>query len=218
MNIQTGSEKIDQLLDGGFRPKSIAQIYGESGSGKTSLALQTAIENIKNGKSSIYIASPNFSIDRFQQICGEQQLEEIASELIVFESKNIEKYKSSLKNLEVIIKKKDIGIVVLDTPTYFLRQKTDGNGYTKKEIAKSLTYLHSLSNYSEFSVIFTNQVYRDIDKDKLVPVGGKMLKDISDKILKIEKIKDNKRRIKIVKNQKNQKKTCQVSITNQGLI
>ncbi|VVC91558.1 unnamed protein product [Leptidea sinapis] len=64
--LSTGCRVIDDLLNGGLQRGTITEIYGESGTGKTQLALQM-IAHIADG--AIYICTENkFPIKRFEQI------------------------------------------------------------------------------------------------------------------------------------------------------
>ena len=47
--ISSGSETIDELLDGGYN-KVVTTIYGPAASGKTTLAMLAAIQQAKQGK------------------------------------------------------------------------------------------------------------------------------------------------------------------------
>ncbi|MGB9638883.1 MAG: ATPase domain-containing protein, partial [bacterium] len=49
--IETGIKSLDNEINGGYPIKKLTLIYGEEKSGKTSLALQAAINNsLKNRK------------------------------------------------------------------------------------------------------------------------------------------------------------------------
>jgi RecA/RadA recombinase len=65
--LNTGSNGIDSLLKGGFRRGTITEIYGESGSGKTQIAIQAAVHNWSIG--CVYICTEDlFPIKRYEQI------------------------------------------------------------------------------------------------------------------------------------------------------
>lgn len=67
LNVKTGLKEIDVILHGGFRRGTLTEIYGESGSGKTQLAIQTCLHN--NPNSSIYICTEDvFPIKRFKEM------------------------------------------------------------------------------------------------------------------------------------------------------
>ncbi|CAH4036863.1 unnamed protein product [Pieris brassicae] len=66
-HIKTGCSGFDDILNGGFRVGTLSEIYGESGAGKTQLALQIAAQCGKDG--SIYICTEDaFPVKRFNQL------------------------------------------------------------------------------------------------------------------------------------------------------
>lgn len=65
--VKTGCKVIDATLRGGFRRGTITEIYGESGSGKTQIGIQTAVYNWNNG--CVYICTEDlFPVKRYEQI------------------------------------------------------------------------------------------------------------------------------------------------------
>ena len=70
MKQKTGCIAIDKLLDGGWIKGAVNLIYGEAGSGKTTLSLLTSIEAMKEDKSVFYLnTEAGFSAKRFEQLC-----------------------------------------------------------------------------------------------------------------------------------------------------
>ena len=55
VRIQTGVNKFDSLISGGFKQYSTNMIVGGSGSGKTIFATQFLMEGIKKGETCLYI-------------------------------------------------------------------------------------------------------------------------------------------------------------------
>lgn len=53
--ISSGSEAIDFLLDGGYRVGEIVEIFGESNTGKTQLAMQAALSCASRGFSVLFV-------------------------------------------------------------------------------------------------------------------------------------------------------------------
>ncbi len=51
----SGSPGIDELLEGGFHAGRVVEVYGSSGSGKTQLAMQTALNVAARGERSVFI-------------------------------------------------------------------------------------------------------------------------------------------------------------------
>lgn len=65
--LSSGCYTLDCVLGGGFRRGCITEVYGESGSGKTQLGIQTVVHNWPN--CSIYICTEDlFPIRRFNRV------------------------------------------------------------------------------------------------------------------------------------------------------
>src|SRR3989337_572735 len=53
--IRSGIPGLDDLIEGGFWPKSTIVILGSSGTGKSTFAIQFLIEGIENGEQALYV-------------------------------------------------------------------------------------------------------------------------------------------------------------------
>ena len=142
----SGCRSIDDLLGGGFESGTITQLYGEAGSGKTNICIQTAVECAKSGKTVIFLDCEGFSPERFFQIASSRgDIEEIARRIIVFEAHNFEQQEKCIAEIERFIAEKgkkeqandewdeesgnkgesggesDVALVILDSATVFYR-------------------------------------------------------------------------------------------------
>ncbi|RZD32532.1 MAG: hypothetical protein CXT74_02710 [Methanobacteriota archaeon] len=69
--LPTGCPSLDELLGGGVEAGALTLVYGEPGSGKTSLALQLSREVLASGgKSVLFIDTEGLSAERLEQVCG----------------------------------------------------------------------------------------------------------------------------------------------------
>ncbi|WP_290901500.1 ATPase domain-containing protein, partial [Ferroglobus sp.] len=66
--LPTGSLCIDSLLSGGVETGTITQIYGVSGSGKTSLCLMLTYNTVRRFGRAVYIDTEGLSPERVNQI------------------------------------------------------------------------------------------------------------------------------------------------------
>jgi DNA repair protein RadB len=66
--VPSGSPEIDELLGGGFERRTLTQIYGEPGSGKSTICLIAAVAVLRSGKEVIFFDTEGFSVERFRQI------------------------------------------------------------------------------------------------------------------------------------------------------
>ncbi len=54
-NISTNCKTIDAILGGGIPPESLSLIYGEAETGKTTLAMQCAVNCARQGYKTLYV-------------------------------------------------------------------------------------------------------------------------------------------------------------------
>ncbi len=67
--ITSGSEAVDGLLGGGYRPGQIVEYYGASGTGKSQLAMQAALCGAKEGKKVLYVDTEGaFRPERVEEV------------------------------------------------------------------------------------------------------------------------------------------------------
>jgi DNA repair protein RadB len=68
--LSTGCGAIDELLGGGIERGTVTQVYGAPASGKTNLALSTAVTAAAAGRTVVYIDTEGLSTDRFGQLAN----------------------------------------------------------------------------------------------------------------------------------------------------
>lgn len=223
----SGCKNIDELLGGGFESRTVTQLYGEAGSGKTNICIQAAIGCAKTGKAVIFIDSEGFSPERFIQIASSnaesEDVESIARRIIIYEPQSFEQQTSSIKEIETLIKERDdVVLVILDSATLFYRLELDEERsiYLRRVLANQIEHLQELARRHDLVVIITNQVYADIEKGKLRPSGGYMLEHISKVIVQLEKAAEGqgKRRAILKKHRSMPEDTsCEFFITSNGV-
>ena len=82
-HIQTGCISLDKLLGGGFPAKTISLLYGEAETGKTSLAIQCAVNCARTKIKSIFIDTDGtLSYERLSQI-AEYDFKQISPFIII---------------------------------------------------------------------------------------------------------------------------------------
>ncbi|MDD1737464.1 MAG: AAA family ATPase, partial [Methanothrix sp.] len=117
--LPCGCNAIDLLLGGGFEAGIITQIYGESGTGKSNIAMQLAVQAVSRGLRVIFIDTEGFSGERFKQIAG-PGAEEMAKKIMVFEPMSLEQQAIAIRESSRIAGK-DLGLVILDSATSLYR-------------------------------------------------------------------------------------------------
>jgi DNA repair protein RadB len=170
--IPSGSEAIDQLLDGGYEPDTITVIYGPSGSGKTNLCL-CALASIAQKKKAIFMDTEGgFSALRLAQIAGNS--ERIMKNVFFLQPTTFEEQRADFKKMKELVGE-EIGIIIIDTIStlYRVERNEEDIREMNNSLGKQLNYLSQIARKKHIPVVVTSQVYSDFeDRGKIKMVGG----------------------------------------------
>lgn len=185
--LSSGSEFLDRFLEGGYEKGSLTTIYGPAASGKTLLCLISAIKTTKT-KKVIYIdTTKGFSASRINQL---NNPENALDNMFLLKPKNFYEQKIMIENLKENINK-DIGLIIIDTLTYFYRLELAKDvDMINKVLASQLNCLKEIAMKNDIPVIITNQIYDDLKtKDNVKMIGGQILKIRSNCIMELKNYK-----------------------------
>jgi DNA repair and recombination protein RadB len=164
--VPTGSISLDKLLGGGFPADGVSLIYGEAETGKSSFAIQCAVNCARRGFKSLFIdADGTFSSERLSQI-GEYDYEKISPFIIIMKPTTFQEQVKTFDNLEKIITKK-FGLIVVDTITSLYRLEVDDpkEAYaSNRELNRQLAILTQIAKTCGIAALVISQV-------RSVPVG-----------------------------------------------
>ena len=157
--IRTGSIGIDIALGGGWWPGTINEIWGDSGSGKTVLALHTVENMIRAGKHPMWIDT----------VGGVANMDNIP-DVIVARPRNAE---DAFLTAGLACHEHTIGLVVVDSAERLVRQRElDGDPtfvpHPQREYKDELTALKRRAGETGTVVLFVGQP-RDKERE---PVRG----------------------------------------------
>jgi DNA repair protein RadB len=198
MLYPSGCHNLDALIGGGFPTRAVSHIFGEPGSGKTTLGIQLAVNVIRREKRVIFVAADQFPGERFAQIAG-AEVESIGQRLLVFEVKSFDQQPATLRNIKRVAKE-NVGLVVLDAATtlYRLEQSKNTEIALQHALVNQLLLLIGLAKKLDLGVVVTNQVYADIDTGEVLPVAGYLIDNLSKVVVQFAKT-DSGRRCAILK-------------------
>ncbi len=179
-HIPTGSATVNTLFQ--YPKDGITLIYGEGGSGKTTLCLMAAIEQILQKKKVIFLdAEKNFSIERLEQLAQHKNIDK--EYMLVLPSKNFNVQHTQIKMFEDI---NNIGLIIIDSLTHFYRRlhahEPDlAEGMLNKQV-------HILDNLAKKNVpiILTSQVYTNFENE-IVPLARAICARYAKTVIKLEK-------------------------------
>ncbi len=187
------------MLGGGFERGCITEIYGEAGSGKTNLCLQTAIRVAKTGSMVVYIDTEGVSLERFRQLGGD---ENIAKNIVFYKVYRLSQQADVIEKVSTLVSKKDnFSVVIVDSLTgHYRAERGVGEDLSsQKSLAWQLSVLSSMARKSNVAVIITNQVYMDTSTGELKPIGGHTLQHNAKTIIHLRKIGNGFREAILVK-------------------
>ena len=220
--IPTGCNSVDELLGGGFENGIITQLYGASGTGKTNICIQLAIECVRGGKKVIFIDTEGFSADRFRQIAGED-VKKVAGDIIIYEPASLEQQYSAIVGLDKIMSEK-IGLIILDSAALFYRlgltseDSNEENIAIRRELVNQIGILHGIARKYGVAVVITNQVYKDVSTGEMCPIGGTALEHLSKTIVLFEKTGISRRKATLKKHRsKGEGAYCEFMLTEKGV-
>jgi len=199
--VATGSEILDELLEGGYEKDAITTIYGPAGAGKTTMALLAAIETAKRGKKTIFVDTEGgFSITRLKQLT--ENYKKAFNSIIFLNPTTFEQQHNSIDKLRKLVNSK-IGLVVIDTISMLYRLERSVGDESSHEFNRKLGVeieaLTEIARKKKIPVVVTNQVYTNFENNKISVVGGDIIKYGSKCLVELQQLHRNKRRIIIRK-------------------
>ena len=201
MPLPTGVKALDAMLDGGLEEGIVTEVYGEGGSGKTSLALMVAVRAAEGGAKVHFIDTEGVSPARLRQIAGDGH-KQMAKRILFFHPNSMEELDDHVaRSIKLATKDKEVGLVVIDTIVVFYRQVigTRDESSSRSLITNLVVRLHRLARGREIPVLITNQVFFDPESGLMEPLGGHGISHIAKTILRLDRIAPGKRRIVLMK-------------------
>ncbi|MFB6298818.1 MAG: DNA repair and recombination protein RadB [Halobacteriales archaeon] len=223
-SISTGCAALDSLLGGGIDRGAVTQFYGPPASGKTNVALSTAVEVASNDGTAVYIDTEDLSIDRFRQLAdgrnGETTVDELASRVVIKGATTFDQQRTAVSEVEELSEQADL--IVLDSATGFYRLERSGeqeSGESLREVARQVAHLLSLARRFDLAILVTNQVYTDPETDRLRPLGGQTLAHWTGIVVRLERFRGGNRRATLEKHRSQATgDSIRFKITGSGLV
>ncbi|CAK1550495.1 unnamed protein product [Leptosia nina] len=230
-HINTGCVSVDKLLNGGLRVGTLTEVYGESGSGKTQLALQIAAQC--GSKGSVYICTESvFPVKRFNQICDYIQRDSC---------KNINKEHTFIEHvtegedllscirvrLPKLLKQKKISVIIIDSIASPFRIDVSNYVQRAEELRELGISLLNLAQNFNLAILCLNQVTSSFEKpDNILPslglswsnmVSYRLLLRRSSCLINIDNIESQIRELIVMFSPDLDNKMCKFAIDTTGL-
>jgi len=222
--ILTGCSCIDSHLNGGISPQSVTLIYGEPETGKTTLAMQCAVNCAMQNLKTLFVDCDNtFSPKRLSQVAS-GKFEEIADLIILIRPNNFREQTAVIDRLSEYTAK-NFGLVVIDTLNSLYRAEvaeSSGKAFgLNRELNRQLAILAQTAKTQKIPVVITSQVRSVFDESyiNVAPVATRVLKFWADTIIAM-KPTENPQTIKAVlekTGEKAQEVACYLRINETGI-
>jgi DNA repair and recombination protein RadB len=222
--ILTGCGCIDSHLNGGISPESVTLIYGEPETGKTTLAMQCAVNCAMQNLKTLFVDCDNtFSPKRLAQVAS-GKFEEIADLIILIKPADFREQTAVIDRISDYTAK-NFGLVVIDTLNSLYRAKvaeSSGKAFgLNRELNRQMAILAQTAKTQKMPVVITSQVRSVFNDsyDSVAPVATRVLKFWTDTIIAM-KPTENPQTIKAVLEKthgKAQEATCHLRIDETGI-
>lgn len=179
--IPIGCKSIDKALDGGLLIGSVNMIYGEPETGKTTMAIQCAVNCARQGYKTLFIdCDSTFSSKRLVQIAS-KNFEKIAESIFLMRPANFKEQTLVMEKLPNYLTEK-FGLAVVDTITSFYRVKVAESPKKtfelNRELNRQLALLSQIAKTHKIAILLTSQVRSVLNEtyESIEPVATRVLK------------------------------------------
>lgn len=188
--ISSGSKNLDNLLGGGFETKSVTELYGEFGTGKTQICHTLCVTVQKNSKTAgpnqraLYIDTENtFRPERIVSIANARKLDptSVLENIIVAKAFNSSHQEVIIEEAAHVIQLHGIRLLLIDSAVSLYRAEFLGRPLLMERQQRMNRFLHMLLRIAEIcsvAVVITNQILSSPDAlfgDSIRPSGGNIM-------------------------------------------
>ena len=188
-HITTGSMFLDKILDGGLPRGEVTLLYGEAETGKTSLAIQCAVNSARMGFKTLYVdCEGTFTPQRLSQIAS-GDVEEVSSMIILMRPSTFQEQTEIIDSLERVINKR-FGLIVFDTVTSLYRSELaekDEIFSLNRELNRQVAILTEIAKTTPLSILLLSQVRSSMQESDFTPVATRILKFWSNSVIRLSR-------------------------------
>ncbi|MGC8585601.1 MAG: ATPase domain-containing protein [Thermoplasmata archaeon] len=191
--LPTGLPEFDEFLKGGLERGSVSLIYGISGTGKTILSLNVAMNVSDYDGKVVYIDTEGINNELFIKIFSGN--DERAKNIIFYRPYNFIEQENDLKHVyNLIYEYKKVQLLIIDSFTEFYGMN-EKHFYDKEILSKQLGLLNEIIEDFSIPVMMTSRAIYNIRERKIMFPGEHYIRPKFKTIIKMEKIDEIKRMI-----------------------
>jgi len=224
VSISTGCKCIDDNIGGGISPESVVLIYGEPETGKTTLAMQCAVNCALQDYKILFVDCENtFSPQRLSQLAAER-FDRVAAQIILVKPQDFREQAALIDRIQDYTQR-NFGLIVIDTLTSLYGAEVaerSGKAFNvNRELNRQLAILAQATRIRKIPVVVTSQVRSVFDNPdvSVAPVAQRVLKFWADTIIALKPTSYPQTLKAIIeKSQSNSEEiTCYVQIQESGI-
>lgn len=221
--VSTGCSSLDKLLEGGFSSNSLSLVYGEAETGKSSLAVQCAVNAARRDYKTIFIDSDGaFSTRRLLQIAYYDS-EKVSPLITLVKPTTFEEQALAIDHLDTYITK-TVRLVIVDTITSLYRVELGDVKKTftlNRELHRQVAALAQIAKTHKIAALIISQVRSIFTQTYITeePVATRVLKFWSDIVLNLKHTSRSQVIKAILEKHPNRKRpaSCYFSIESNGI-
>lgn len=189
--IPTGCGSLDEQLNGGLLEGTLSLLYGEAETGKTTLAIQCAVNCARMGHKTIFIdCDGTFSPNRMAQV-AQDEFEALAPRIILMKPENFDQQAAVVDRLNEYISEQ-VGLIIVDTVTNLYREKLEddmkSNLALNRELNRQMACLAQITKTRRVSSLIISQVRSVVfeAQESVQPVATRVLKFWADTTITLQ--------------------------------
>ena len=194
--IPTGCSCIDESTGGGFSAGSIILIYGEPETGKSTLAIQCAVNCAMQGLKVLFVdCDGTFYPERLAQISS-GKFDDIAELVVLIRPKDFKEQTLVADRLSEYTAR-GFGLIVIDTLTGLYRARvaeTSGKAFgLNRDLNRQMATIAQTAKVQKIPVIVTSQVHGifGVTDFAVAPVATRVLKFWADEVIAMKPTEDS---------------------------
>ncbi len=234
--LTSGAKNFDEVLGGGFYRGKKYLIFGANNTGKTQLCHQLCVqayiqfskfsEKPKRSKYLVYYfdTENTFRPERLKEIMRSSRLKShlILKNTLISKIMSNSAFLLSLKNLETVLEKDRLNILIIDTINNYFNSEIDISSYKTKELfLRILKKINSLTLDYNLITIATAQVSSNFSDDTLIPfspIGNQLLNQFFSEYIYLDYKSQEQRYIHLVNSYSLPEKRILYKITSSGIV
>ena len=189
--FSTGSRGLDGLLGGGCRAGTLTEVFGRSNSGKTQLAMQTALFSAKSGESSLFIDTEgSFRPERVAEMARARGWEAdcLLERIVYVRSDSASEQMETIRRMMRRPATASCRLVVVDTLTRNFSVELPGRSNLSSRQAALDVHVSEMARDASLNgraYLLTNRVTFGPTRD--VGIGGRTVEQLVGAILRLER-------------------------------